>query len=104
MTTIKYIIHTLEKDSVALRYVPDEGDNSNGNIEFGGYARDLQLMKILASEAFGKTRFHTPAMTKRNKCWLSFRGTSSEFTAGLKSLEKRNMILEPVRGFGNLVR
>ena len=102
--SVKYVIHTLERERLAFKYVPDECDFNNGTVFLGGYSRCTYLMKKLAEEIFGVQRPRQPQFTQFNKCWISFRARYSEFCEATEKLEAVNMVLEPVRGFGNIVR
>lgn len=101
---VKYIIYTLEGERLAYRYQPDRDDYQSGTVSFGGYTRCVHLMRKLAVEIYGIQKPRQPQLVQVNKCWLSFRSRYSEFCDSIQKLEAAHMILEHVRGFGNIVR
>lgn len=101
----KYIIHTLERQQIAMKFVPDDNQNWDmGTVGLGGFSRNMFLYRRLAEEAFGKQKLRAPVFVQRNKCWVTFRAKYSEFCEAIHKLEEAHMVLQAVRGFGTLVR
>jgi hypothetical protein len=104
MSIVKHIIHTIDKESIAYRYVPDKDQFNMGTIGLGGYSRSIHLFRRIGEDVFGKGKFRSPQMTAANKCWLQFRGTYTEYCDAIKKFEDSNMIVQSVKSFGNLTR